>query len=1247
MRKKNIKLKFLVALLLINCFVLPLINSSLESLVFASGSGMEEDYQAGEKVIRVYDDFEDGLLDTSIWEANSRFVEANGRITSRPGLGKLELKGDYSGYDSYSISVDLVDIGGQDWELSNGGVGISNDDYTWVYNERLKFRIDNWGRKTKDTARFLYLTNYGSINSYYGKYGEYIVSEQLEPWARVKAKKREDPIRITIEATKKGINVYKIDVQVYKLNTGNAVLMDSYTWENQHFDFREICLAAVEPNYRWYVSFDNFSLEGRKVLFDTLKATWRDDVYTLAWEPVENAIDYEAYYLSDYGERFVTWIDAAASKKIFINDTVAAYPYEVRAGLGYDVPSNKVYLNGNIGDPFEISGSYVGDNYKLSWDALDIAGNPDYTYSLYYGDSESSIDKLVEGASDLDKSTLEHTMSNLGATSKYYGKYLQLVAKVNNGIYGHTDFYSNKIQVKSDLRLGANAIGDYFIFTWLKEDRFKEYTLYRDADKDNLKAPAGQGIAHDSIDFNKVTVVGDTVYMKKSALDTGYLNKYFVLSAMDGTNRFYSNIIRMTNNTDKPSLSWSQDASNIQLQWSPLAGASKVELYSGDSVTDINTLVTTDLDLSQTTSISLVKNDYKNKYIRARFFKDDVWHYSDIITTVAIETLESKIGLAPSNDGKYDFVLDWSDIIWPKKNEGSAAIQSTYSLYYKNDQGQAISIKENLAESNYTIEDIYGDKKDLLGKEIFLRVSRSATDQYGIDYSLVLESEHYIPKKLKFDGLEGKFDDDSNYNLSWEKPLELDVDEQTLTVSSYELKYGPSKLLTDRTLIGLTSPLAVTHSLADVAEEGTGKNYYHKFFNVFATINNICYTSNTVYSGETIELRAERFSDDFTLLWAINNNADAVEAYYADSEDGDYNIYEPANLGGASNKLLIEDLDDTNKQYNNKYFKIAAEFDGHKIYSNAIKLNVTDGLPSIEGEYVVGDDFKVTWDALDWTVDDYVLYYEKKETEDDQTTISYEEVVGYNLSNSSGKYTATINNVSSTIYNNQRVLIAAETEFLKVYSNAVRVEDPTIKGQMEGIFAEDNVNLKVGNRKEMVYNFKVYKDMMLPYIKIEFFGSKYLMFDKISASLEKEEGGTRSLIDISLVTEFDEETGNTVVLVHPAEENAKFDANSAITYKLMVNAAITVNDKYETEVYKALKDLGDNKGETLKSWMLPYYIADLQVKGKAIDENLSVGYKVYWNTDNSPSTGDQRQTYQELFNIDIDVKNKNNLPGSM
>lgn len=1231
--KKNI-LQLLFIFLLVS--VMSMNSANQYSLSFADDGKVE--------TVEIIEDFNDGI-DPNYWKVNEGFGTKNKVLRSIRDKtpAKLELKGDYSTYEHIKMSVELVNISAQTWAVSNGGIGISGGDNIWVFNERMEYGTDFRGRK-RDWFRNFEISQFSDANNI-------IESHVLDREYRPSNNWINRSIKLEIDAVKlSDTSGYDITTKVYRepSKNGDYELIGEVSrfYGIDKVDFSKIYLADIVPEDGWYVEFDNFYLKASKeAKFESLNASWEDDVYTLSWTPIATASAYEIYF-EDIGSDKIYTVNEGEDVSdgivaIADNQTVADKVFYVVAELadGSKVKSNKVKLAGDIGRPFELTGKFNGNHYVIDYQALDISGTPTFDYTLFYGSDNLQITRPLK--EKIPSVQTRITINDVMLNDAYYNKYMTLVANVDFGLYGVTKFYSNDVLTIDDLRLELTHVDGLYIFNWETTRDYDSYDLFRDT---NEVAVANPTIATDKDHFRK-TSLGQIATFSVLDTDLAYKDKYFMLQGDKNGVEIKSNVVKMDSSILLPILSWEENGAGHQtFAWENVNGASKVELYSGEKANAINTWVSKDKDLSLDTSYHPGFWTSSHKYAQLRIFKDGVWYYSNIVRTQAfdldkVQVLDVALDEEDATEEKVrrDLVFEWTGVEWPEDSD-LGELGSRYELYYLNDDASRNILVTGYSDKVYTIEDIYGKAANYLNKSFYIESYCTIIDEFGIERKLVVASEEIIPRKISFDKLSGQFDDNRDYTIAWEKPVELDVDTQTISVSSYQMKYGANlSAIATLYLNELKPPYSdlELQPIQDVKKDGSGSKYYHKYFALEAVVDNVVYKSNEIYTEDTVQIKVHRFDDDFTLFWNEIENADKIKLYYADGLEGDYVLYKPVTLGGDSKKHTLKDLDGENKVYDQKYFKIRAEFGDYKLDSNAVQLKVNDSLPVIEGEYMGGDDYEVKWTLLPWVSDGYQLYYEEKNEETE--TVSYK-VIDKSFSNFDDRGT-----LSVLAYNNKYVRLAAIKGDLLAFSNRKLVKDPTFKGQLEGVFNKEDVRLKLGNSADISYTFKVYKEMKVPYFKVVFDGSKYLVFDKMTASLSKSSGSSSSAVDVKLVTDVDEANGIVTLYVHPLGDDSTFTSSSSISYKLNVLAGVAVNDRNVTELYQGLRSLD----ETFKNWSLPYHVEDIKIDGDQVDDGMSVRFETHWNVLEDTPMGDQRETHEVIFDTILNIINKKQLPGSM
>jgi hypothetical protein len=1221
-------------------------------------SGIDLTVEDGVRTIHAYDNFNGDKLDDTVWENVNNFALSNGFLRSNGNLSSIKLKKNYQFYDSYEMTLDLVNVEDQNLGYSNGGFGISADDTIWTHHTKM-----DRGENNDKWYRTYGITEYGSISDSNTDGTSLKADVHFDEMIEADEEWQNKPIKMKISAKISQVkNAYDVTTTFYYADGDESKLKEiTNTFTSDELDFNKIYLASIQPVESWVVSFDNFDFVAKKNLkFDSLRVDWKDHKYGLTWDLVPGATSYSVNYqtgIDSAGKPVIVEYPLSASDlnsvlagELFIPDTSTRcnYPYKVVAHLeDFDMTSNTVYVGGNASN-LTLSGFYDGDDYKTSWNDLEIENKDkiqDYTYSLYYrGENETSY-KQIEGAQDMNKATSAYVFSNLQTSDEYYGKYLQLVANVQYSDNDILKFYSNEIKVISNVRLGISHANDHYILGWKSELDFSSYRLYRDAvkssfdDKNNMTSPY-------NVISNIYTNIHPNgyIYYKVADTDTNYVNKHYIVAGNNRGLYEYSNIVYAQADETTPTLVWLPTASGSQLyQWTTFEGATAVELYYGDSADDVNTLMSNDEMLLDENKFESDNHAYEDKYVQARFLKNGIWYYTNIVRTRSFDDFGGRIENNEEDESKYDFVLNWEKVKWPEDGTDSSERVSYYELYYVDDSGNDVLVQTNLSDNTYRISDIYGEHTVYLQKEMFVRAVCPIEDQFGFKYNGALLSPKIIPRKVEFTDLDGLLNEET-FTLTWNKPQEM-VNEiaSDLDGSSYDILFGPTKSAVDTKVVENLDVLS--QEWAGVTETGAGKEYYHKFFKIEAKIDGVSYLSNTAYSGEKPELRISRFNNDFKLNWALIENADAIKVYYADEEDStEYTLYEAADLNGNATTYTLEDMAN-NQEFDGKYYKIAAVFDGFEIQSNAVKVDSSRAIPVLSGKFnPTSGDYDLTWAVVDWANDGYKLYYEDEKSDDSNLDDSaYVEVTGVSLSKSDSAYS--FDDVANNPYKDKYVRLKAIDGYLTAYSNAVYVEHPSIDGKLAGLFAEEEVKINLSSEIDIIYTFNVYKEMKMPYFKMELNGSKYLRFDKTSAYLNKTVNGTSEELPIRLVSEYDDVNGVTTLYAHLLGEEPTFSGDDNAEYKLVVSSSIEVNEPQKEAVYTALRAYKSY----LENWELGYYVADdeLKIEDHNLGEEMFVRYEAHWNVDDRDSVGNERQSSKEMFNVDIEMKNKDQLPSSL
>ncbi|MBN2900064.1 MAG: hypothetical protein JXO44_14960, partial [Clostridia bacterium] len=525
-------------------------------------SGLDLTVENGTRTIHGYDNFNAETIDTNVWENITNFDGSNQMLLSEGGLSSIKMKGNYANYDTYKIRVDILSEGDQAEGLSIGGIGVSSGDEVWTHNLSMDQGVNNdrWYRKYG-------ITEYGSISNSNATGNMLIAEEIVEQQDNPTDVWKNKPIRMEIDAVRLTDGTgYKVSTAFYDVNesgnTGEVIKSIVKNYLNDEFDFEEFYLTSIAPEVDWITAFDNYDFVATKYLvFDSLRVDWESNTYKLSWDLVPGATGYKVFYQTGINssgvpiiqEFPITGTNIESIKDGYItfpdNSAYCNHPFKVIATVdGYDMSSNTVYVGGNASN-LVLSGSYNDNDYTATWNDLNIVNKnlvQSYTYSLFYGDTQSTVNLPVEGAQSLSSDQLQYVFEDLQTSSKYYGKYLQLVADV---VYtkGENHFYSNIIQIKSDIRIEVQHVKDQYVIGWKAENMFEKYRLFRSDDAADF-ASAGNipNLTNDLI-LNVSSSREDNgyIYFKVADTDSTYINKAYIAGgyyANSTSPNIYSNI---------------------------------------------------------------------------------------------------------------------------------------------------------------------------------------------------------------------------------------------------------------------------------------------------------------------------------------------------------------------------------------------------------------------------------------------------------------------------------------------------------------------------------------------------------------------------------------------------------------------------------------------------------------------------------------------------------------------------------
>lgn len=1264
-----------------------------------NGSGIKAWVEDGIRYVHAYDNFQDGVLDMTVWENVSGFFEEDYKLVSKSDTAKIVLKNEYEDYDSYTIQVDLIADVDTTSSHSSGGIGISSASDTWVNELSVKKGTTN----SNSWYREFDMKKYGSTDRYKDARFDSI-EPSTEEWRR-------KDFRMIVEAVKNDSgDGYDIVTKLYNVpavgeDLGSPIVTiagDSQdVMMDKMLDFTKVSLVDVESGSDWQVKLDNFDFQAVKDLkFDSLVVKHKNDEYILDWQPLEDAQRYYIFYVDhndgDKVKKYAVTSAEDGNDGLNASETSWSIPddaaecgntFFVVAILddGAEVGSNRVYVGEDV-TMSTLTGSFDAEsNYLIKWTTFDNDATKDVTYSLYYGDKVSTISHVLPGATDMSKDVLDYTLANMDAHNELYGKYVQLVATYDDG-HGAIDYYSLPVKMERKLSLGVEHINDEYVLTWVPSED-ADFSSYKIQYYDGGWQTQAQNLSSTTYKFpDTFTKLND--------------KKIKVVGVVDGSSDEHSNEVQLVGDMTIPMLKWSLKGNQHKLDWSALEyngnstdGQKQSYLYYGDAGDKVTTAMTVDLKDSITyLADELSYSQYMDKYMRLKFIYKGISFYSNIVRSANFTEINGVIDVEGDTDQK-KFDITWSVV----------ETASYYELYYRPAPGAEllpISIDgtsvapTRIDATQATLLDIYNeDKTDTVDNSLYLGKEIVVAAVFEIDPQNTsrVYSPSVIPRRITFDKLDGNFND-ATFTLDWEVPKEEVNDVLTdAVVSQYKIIYGNKAGIVDGNESGdiktyLESTLNLTESINDVTSES---QYFKKFYKVVAYINGVTYKSNSVYSGEAPVLSVYRIKDDLIFEWPEVENADGFMVYYKnDTTDDVYKVYQQKDdgsddttddedkpwLDGNAVGFPIVNIIGDNSQYDDSTFKIAAVFDNFEIDSNELAIDCDFTMPVIEGRYN-GSGYDIMFKALDDNATSIDVLYAKTEVVDGISRTVYEVIEeGVDVDPSSAEDDKAdyviVSSLMST-YLNKKVLIRQHIEDnpIQGYSNTVTVDDSAIQGSTlrmnQGDVGEDDIKIKVGNRFEAIYDFEVLDDVYKPYFKITLGGNKYLDFDKTTVKLidfetqsdiSSKDDSDGTSIPLKVAVANDEENGLSYVYVYLQDEGSSENLfEEGKQYRLVLSSVTEVTSR-ESEVsgvitrdkvYEILKLYGDSNGKKLENWSLPYHIADLKDGATELDDGMYLEYDVYWNKTNAETSSDSRDVTLDLFEYDIQMKNKNELPSSL
>lgn len=902
-------------------------------------------------------------------------------------------------------------------------------------------------------------------------------------------------------------------------------------------------------------------------------------------------------------------------------------------GDGVEVSSQPVIAKEVVFDSFE-GNLKTSSVFEMSWDAPGVTVNGQEEdavvsyYTIKYG-ANIQVDTTVESAGALE--ALNYTISDVSNDSSsagydYYEKYFTVYAMIDDIAYE-----SNVIKSLPENILTVSHVNGDYVLDWNKVKSAVSYkVIYGDDELDLNKQYEG---VLSSDDLTKV--ISDL----KDVSD-----KYFrVLAVLGDGTEIPSNVVKLLGDQTMSTLTGVVNGTDYDLSWTAFDSPESYKLVYMDKINGVETEVVTADPLTNSTLVGVIENlkatVYNDKFIRLIAKKGEIEFKSNVIRASQFTEAYGHVTLDNAGDEtKKDFDFKWSLIPGAKD----------YIVYYKDSTGVEKVYPEDFSDESHHITTI----KDI-----------EASVYNGMTFRV----------EAVFDGdvrvTSGTVSHDSSISTKLTSVFNTENDDYTLNWTgvgsendyNFRIVYHDDAPIVDAlaTKMELLNKTQLTKVFNNVVE---GSSYYQKYFKVQVIKDGVYYDSNTVFATNTPILNMEKFSDDYyNLYWDKIEGADSLKLEYSDDFSND-NVLDEILLSSLKTNHELSKILSENKVYDNKYFRLSAEFNGFELKSNEVKLTSTIAKPIISGTYN-NDTFNISWNEIPGATSIEVILIEK----DANGVITSRSVIE-KIPGSRTNYM--INSVFSSGYLDKEVQIKViynnsdDSSEFAVYSNDITVKDPVVSGHNpeggggsgredlpsidKGDFNTDGdiVKLRMGNEFEVDYRFTVNKNMYNPYFKVTLTGNEYLSYDKIIAGLYNVD--TEEKIPVRLVMDVDESTGDIVVYVHPRGESAGL--LKVGEYKVTLDTTIDVIN--EKAVYDALDNLpsyyeGEEAIPKPKRWELPYHISKLKDDDIKLDHDMLIKYEVEWNSSADTTSSDIRQNNQELFELDVQVKDKRKLPNSI
>ena len=798
-----------------------------------TGSGIDITEENGKIKYHAYDNFNDGVLDLNVWEniVSYSLSESGGTLNGK-GIAEIKLKNNYDNFESYRISIDMLRTASKFADGGLGGTDVSGD--RWVS------RINDYDRTVK--VEFYNMENGDKA---------YFTGNHERP-----KKKDFYDYRYVLSA---GVNGANPKLEIYNITGGmNPVLIDTWNISSSDvkFNFNKIFIGNGYGNNNLY-KMDNFDFVGYKQKsFDSLVGENISGDYVLTWDPVAGATSYKILYgtspnlqgtlvydlPADTTEHTITAAQVAALSLVDKSIKVVAV-----VG-GDEISSNEVIISD--ADAFSsLVGTFVGNNVGLSWNAFEGATS----YTLLYGE-ENSIDKVIDGASNLPNTTLTYAINNVTEQSPYYNKFVQLKT-FKDGIY----YYSNKVILsKFDSLSGQQIDGTYYL-NWDPIIGAIGYKIMFGDEEGNLNSLLVDNLG---IDVSSYEITPEMIE------NIGLEGKLFKVVAVFEDTELDSNSMGFDKNFEIGSLTGSFNGDDYFLQWTGFDGADSFVVIYGEK-DNLSNVVQGAENLGGNVRMYTIpsvdsESEYYGKYIKVVAIKDGISYYTNAVKAGLFDSLKFE-----SFDDIYR--LYWDEVI----------DATGYKIYYGDDPENIDTLLADLGPVTleYLINNRDGGAADLFDK-YFKVVAVLEDSEMNSNVLKLIETPNFAT-------LEGSYSD-HDFVLNWTAVDGID---------SLSILYG-EKDSVDQIVSDSINKDLETYTISNITEDSP---YYGKYVRLKAVKNGVVFYSNTVliedidFGGEPVSTEKGDFNGD---LLSIEFGNEFEIGYRYLVTDGMYNPYFHFDLNG-------------------------------------------------------------------------------------------------------------------------------------------------------------------------------------------------------------------------------------------------------------------------------------------------------------------------------------------------------------